>query len=175
MVALAERLRADGLEVPVVSIGSTPTMSVVDHLEGVDEIRPGNYAFYDLSQVVFGACTVSDCALTVLATVVSAQPDGSRAVIDAGALALSKDAGPTDLGHEGMGGLFEDYDAGRLDPGRRLVSLSQEHGIAAGAFAVGERVRVLPNHSCLTAAQFDAYTVVSGDRVIDRWPIARQR
>ncbi len=175
LVELAEALRADGIAVPTVSIGSTPTMSVVDHLDGVDEIRPGNYAFYDLSQVVFGSCEVTDCALTVLASVVSAQPGSRRGVIDAGALALSKDAGPTDLGHDVMGAIYADYHAGRLDESRRLVGLSQEHGLVEGRFTVGERVRVLPNHSCLTAAQFDTYVVVEGDTVVERWPIARQR
>lgn len=175
MVSLGQRLRADGIEVPLVSVGSTPTMSVVDHLDGVDEMRPGNYTFYDLSQVVFGSCEVADCALTVLSSVVSAQPGAAHAVIDAGALALSKDAGPTDLGHDAMGGIYADYGRGSLDPHRHPVSLSQEHGVVRGSFRVGERVRVLPNHSCLAAAQFDAYTVVDGDIVVDRWPIARQR
>lgn len=176
LVALADELRDDGIEVPTVSVGSTPTMSTVDHLEGVDEIRPGNYVFYDLSQVVFGSCEVADCALTVLASVVSVQPAAGRGVIDAGALALSKDAGPTDLGHDVMGALYADYGAAQLDSERRLVALSQEHGIVeGGSFTIGERVRVLPNHSCLTAAQFDVYTVVEGETVIDRWPIDRRR
>jgi D-serine deaminase-like pyridoxal phosphate-dependent protein len=175
MRAFADRLRALGLEVPTVSIGSTPTLSVIDDLTGVDEVRPGNYAFYDASQVAFGATTVERCALTVLASVVSSQPGAGRSIVDAGALALSKDPGPTDLGHASMGAVFADYAAGRLEPDLHLTALSQEHGHLQGELPVGTRLRILPNHSCLTAAQFDAYWVVEGDRVVDRWQIVRAR
>ncbi len=175
MVTFADRLRGEGLSVPIVSVGSTPTMSVIDDLEGVDEIRPGNYAFYDLSQVVYGAAEVAQCALTVLASVVSHQPGSAHSLVDAGALAMSKDAGPTDLGHDSLGAVFADYERSLLDPSARLTGLSQEHGHLASPRAVGERVRILPNHSCLTAAQFDRYWVVDGDRVVDRWTVARGR
>ena len=175
MTVLAAKLRAAGIEVPTVSIGSTPTMSVVDDLSGIDEVRPGNYVFYDSSQVVFGSCSVRDCALTVLSSVVSSQPGSAHSIIDAGALALSKDAGPRNLGHRSMGAVFSDYPTGRLYPEVRLESLSQEHGHLTASLPVGSRVRILPNHSCLTAAQFDEYLVVEGDRVVDRWPILRGR
>ena len=175
MVECAERLRDAGLEVPTVSVGSTPTMSVVDDLTGVDEMRPGNYAFYDRSQVVFGACGVADCALTVASTVVSSQPGATRSIVDAGALSLSKDAGPTDLGHRSMGAIFADYGSARLAEDMRLTGLSQEHGHVAGHLRVGSFVRILPNHSCLTAAQFDEYVVIEGERVVDRWPVLRGR
>lgn len=175
MAGCAARLRVADISVPIVSIGSTPTMSVIDDLTGIDEIRPGNYAFYDLSQVIFGAASVADCALTVLTSVVSAQPGAEHSIVDAGALALSKDAGPKDLGHDSMGAVFADYSRGRLHPEIRLTALSQEHGHLSERLAVGRRLRVLPNHSCLTAAQFDAYLVVRGDRVVDRWPILRGR
>src|SRR5688572_11370303 len=70
MVSLAEKLRADGIDVPTVSIGSTPTMSLVDHLDGIDEIRPGNYIFYDGFQATPGSCSFDDTALTVLAAII---------------------------------------------------------------------------------------------------------
>jgi len=175
MVEFAERLRAAGVEVPVVSIGSTPTMSVVDSLRGIDEIRPGNYAFYDLSQVIYGSCSPAQCALTVLTSVVSHQQSRTSSVIDAGALALSKDPGPSDLTQPSFGRIFRDHAAGELDETARLISLSQEHGLVNRGFAPGTRLRVLPNHSCLAAAQFDEYTVVRGDEVVDRWPIVRLR
>jgi D-serine deaminase-like pyridoxal phosphate-dependent protein len=175
LVDLAARLRARGLPVPGVSVGSTPGMRAVDHLDGVTEARPGNYAFFDYQQVALETCDARDCALTVLASVVSHRQGHDRAVVDAGALALSKDGAPDHAPHRTMGEVFEDYADGRLDPDRRLVSLSQEHGILRGALPVGTRVRILPNHSCLTAACFDAYHVVSGDQVVDRWPILRRR
>ena len=175
MVELAERLRADGVPVPGVSVGSTPGMHAVDHLDGVTEARPGNYAFHDYTQVLIGSCTPRDCAATVLASVVSSQPGAGHCVIDAGALALSKDPGPGDAEPASMGEIYDDYAAGTLRPDTRVVSLSQEHGKVSRALPVGARVRILPNHSCLTVACFDAYHVVRGERVVDHWKVWRDR
>ena len=173
MVTCAERLRAAGVEVPVVSVGSTPAMTAVDHLEGVDEARPGNYALFDHTQAALGSCEVADCAATVLTSVVSRPPGGGHAVVDAGALALSQDPGPA--GEQGFGRVFADYGAGRLEAELRLTALSQEHGIVNGRPPVGDRLRVLPNHSCLTVAHFDVAHVVRGEEVVDRWRIWRGR
>lgn len=175
MVDFAAHLRQEGIEVPGVSVGSTPAMSAVESLEGVDEARPGNYVFYDFMQVDLGSCRVEDCAVTVVASVVSSQPNASHCVVDAGALALSKDAGPSNHEPSSMGEIFDDYVAGYLSPGLRFRSLSQEHGIASLTLPVGSRVRILPNHSCLTVACFDEYAVVRGEEVVDRWQIWRGR
>ncbi len=172
MVRCAERLRAAGIEVPLVSVGSTPAMTAIDHLEGVDEMRPGNYALYDYTQTVLGSCAVRDCAVSVLTSVVSCPRAADHAVVDAGALAMSQDPGPAG---DGFGRIFADYQAGRLEPDLRLASVSQEHGILSGRRPVGDRLRVLPNHSCLTVAQFDEYHVVRGTEVVDRWKIWRGR
>lgn len=169
----AERLRGEGIEVPGVSVGSTPAMSAAERLDGVTEARPGNYALYDFTQVTLGSCTVRDCAATVLATVVSSAPGSGRSVVDAGALALSKDAGPEGSGT--MGEVFEDYGAGKLSPAARLTSLSQEHGLLSAPLPVGRRLRILPNHSCLAVACFDEFFVVRGEEVLDRWRIHRGR
>lgn len=176
MVALAERLRNEGIEVPAVSVGSTPGMSAVTQLDGISEARPGNYAFYDYTQVALGSCSVCDCAVTVVASVVSHRPGEERSVVDAGALALSKDTGPheQDDRGSGMGEIFADYAAGTLS-GARLASLSQEHGVVDAPYPVGTRLRILPNHSCLTVACFDEYLVARGDEVVDRWKIWRGR
>jgi D-serine deaminase-like pyridoxal phosphate-dependent protein len=175
LVNLAELLRSSGIGVPAVSVGSTPTMSVVEDLGGVDEMRPGNYVFFDLMQARLGSCSIDDCAVTVLASVVSSQPGAGHCVIDAGALALSKDGLPKVDDGTSFG---EVLDAGLPGPpidATRVRSLSQEHGILDRALEVGRRVRVLPVHSCLTAACFDEYVVVRGDRVLDRWKIWRGR
>lgn len=74
MVELAERLRAQSIDVPTISIGSTPTISCVDHLDGIDEVRPGNYIFFDAFQATLGSCGFEDTALTVLAAVVHRDP-----------------------------------------------------------------------------------------------------
>jgi D-serine deaminase-like pyridoxal phosphate-dependent protein len=171
MARLASRLRAAGIEVRGVSVGSTPGMTAVDHLDGVTEARPGNYAYFDATQVALGACEVGDCALTVLATVVSSRHD--HAVVDAGALALSKDTGPSVDGPS-MGRLVANYAEGTLRA-ERLASLSQEHGVVDGPLEVGSRVRVLPNHSCLTNACFDRVHAVRGDDVVDVWRVHRER
>ncbi len=173
MVSAASSLRHAGIRVPSVSVGSTPSMMLVERLDGVDEARPGNYVFFDHVQRRLGACALSDCALTVSTSVVSSR--SHHAIVDAGALALSKDPG-VNLGASPvatMGDVLRDD--GTLEPDQRLVSLSQEHGRLNASCPVGTRLRILPNHACLTAACFDHYVVVRGTRVVDRWRIHRQR
>ena len=178
MVELAERLRAQSIAVPTVSIGSTPTMSAIDHLDGIDEIRPGNYIFFDNFQATLGSCSFEDTALTVLAAVVHRDNERKRLVVDAGAIALSKDRGPVGI-DPGCGyGRVLDLDGN--ETGMRVTSLSQEHGEIQAAddatlkrFPVGSRVRILANHSCLTAAQPSYYNVVENGQVVDRWDIHR--
>jgi len=184
MVAFAERMRRNGYRVPSVSIGSTPSMSVIENLDGVTEVRPGNYCFYDRTMVDLGVCGPEDCAVSVLASVISHQPGASHFVIDAGALALSKDTGVSRAGENpSMGSVFEDYGKKRLHERVTLKTLSQEHGKVVannpsaieGGFPTGEKIRILENHSCLTVAQFDEYKVVRGNEVVDRWKILRGR
>lgn len=178
MAGFAARLRAEGLDVPCVSVGSTPTATHFDHLEGVDEARPGNYIFFDAFQATLGSCAFADCALTVLAAVVHRDRARSRVVLDAGAVALSKDRGPVELDPSCGYGRVLDLEGAEL--GLRVTSLSQEHGEVVvedesllDRLGVGARVRVLANHSCLAAAQHTHYNVLEGGRVVDRWEIQR--
>lgn len=179
-VGFAERLGAAGVPRAAVSIGSTPTVTAVNHLAGVDEIRPGNYAYFDATQVALGSCTWRECAFTVLATVIGVYPERRRFLLDAGALALSRDEGPRHI-HPTCGfGVVLDSRTGAPTPGLRIVALTQEHaavetvGATAGfPYAVGDRVHVVPNHSCLAAACFDVVHAVEGGRVVGRWPTAR--
>ncbi len=175
MVDFATRLREGGLDIQTISVGSTPAMTAVKTLEGVTEARPGNYAFFDYSQVVFGSCEPKDCAISVVSSVVSSQPGGDHSIIDAGALALSKDPGPESADIPSMGRIYADYEAAALEPDLRLVSLSQEHGRLNRALAPGRRVRILPNHACLTVAQFDRIFVSRNDEITDAWRIWRGR
>ncbi|UCG85580.1 MAG: D-TA family PLP-dependent enzyme, partial [Gemmatimonadota bacterium] len=117
----------------------------------------------------------TDCAATVLASVVSSQPGMDHSVIDAGALALSKDPGPGDAPIRTMGEIFDDYAAGTLHPHLRVVAVSQEHGIVSGRLPVGSQVRILPNHACLAVSQFDEFHVVRGYSVMDTWRVWRER
>lgn len=174
VVELASKLRADGIEIPEISIGSTPTVTCVDHLDGVTEARPGNYIFFDAFQATLGSCAFDDCALTVLAAVVHRSFDKKQVIIDAGAIALSKDRGAIDF-DAGCGyGAVLDIDGNPL--GLNVDGVSQEHGkiyvrdeTLLEKLRVGTRLRILANHSCLTAAQFDHYNVLENGRLVDRW------
>ena len=161
-VEFAQRLRSQGIAVPEVSIGSTPTLAVAEQLPGVTEVRPGNYIFLDLAQVEIGHCTREDIAITVDCTVISAQSE--HLVVDAGALALSKDRA------------FDCYGEvqGRGWP---LVSLSQEHGIVRTPLDHGVRpgaqLRILPAHSCLIGPLIGLFHVQSGGGLVTTWTPAR--
>jgi D-serine deaminase-like pyridoxal phosphate-dependent protein len=175
MVWFGELLRKDGLPVRGISVGSTPAMVAAEDLTGVTEARPGNYIFYDRTMVLIGCCMPQEVGVTVLATVVSHQPGASHFVVDAGALSLSKDLGPTHLGLEPTFGEVKGH------PELTVASVSQEHGIIRaagpaaieGKFKVGQRIEIVPNHSCLTMAHFDEYVVVEAGRAADRWKIER--
>ncbi len=178
MLEVARQLRNSGIAVPVVSIGSTPTITAVDHLNGVDEVRPGNYVFFDAFQASIGSCRLQDCALTVLGAVVHRDVAGGRLVVDAGAVALSKDRGAMEF--DPTCGYGRILDCEGNDLGLHVQSLSQEHGeIAVQSWAglnhlkVGTRIRILANHSCLTAAQHTHYNILKRNEIVDRWPIQR--
>ncbi len=173
----ATRLRDAGIDVPVVSIGSTPTMCHAGDLTGVDETRPGNYALFDRFQAAIGSCDAADIAFSVLVSVIGAYPARDAAIVDGGALVFSKDRGATHV-PGWSGGFGAPFGA----PALELHDLSQEHGKlrsreghvgAAGALRVGTKLRVLPNHSCLAAANFERIHVVRGDRVVDSWQPVR--
>ena len=176
----AEKLRGAGLEVAEVSIGSTPTMSVTDNLEGVTEARPGNYALYDGFQAAIGSCSPEDLAFSILATVVGQYPEQNKVVINAGGLAFSMDPGPRHIDPDCGYGRFFKSDGRRALPDLRLTSISQEHGQVRGLTAIdfdelsiGTQLRVVPNHSCLASALYDRYHVVRDSEVVDEWKPVR--
>jgi len=175
---LAENLREKGLAVPNVSIGSTPTMSAIDNLEGITEFRCGNYIFYDAFQATLGSCKFEDCALTVLAAIIHRDVKRQKIVVDAGAVALSKDRGAVEF--DANCGYGRVYDLEGNDLNLRVASLSQEHGEISVAdektfnkLKVGSRVRILANHSCLTALQHSHYHILEDGKIVDRWEINR--
>ena len=182
MIQFAERLQDKGLSPDVVSIGSTPTCTMArGFMKGITEIRPGNYVFFDAAQAALGSCSLSDCALTVLTSIVSVQP--GHIVVDAGATALSKDSGATHINQEKSYGvvlkeLNSTFPANEL----QIIALSQEHGkillrkeSSLNSFKPGDRLRIIPNHSCLTANLFDRYYVVDESEVTTVWSVQRQR
>jgi D-serine deaminase-like pyridoxal phosphate-dependent protein len=181
VVKAAERLREAGIPCPVVSAGSTPTSVAGRTVQGVNEERPGNYMFYDLMMAGRGVCAIEDIAVSVLTTVVAAKPERNHALVDAGILALSKDLGADDGPMPGVRyGLVRDLKNER-DVGDAVVAnLSQEQGWIASRsggtlpmdkLRVGDKLRVLPNHSCITCAAYERYYVLDGgDEVVGEWP-----
>lgn len=174
-VLAAERLRRDGHAAAVVSVGSTPTALFARSLAGVTEVRAGVFVFMDLFQCALGCAPVEDVALSVLASVIGVRREEDVVVLDAGALALSKDRSMDARGGAGFGEVRDRE--GRALEGRPVVhAVSQEHGLVrsralARSARVGDRVRVLPNHACMTAAMFDGYAVVNGSapEIVERW------
>ena len=162
-------LSSEGLAETRRSVGSTPTAAVVERFSECDEVRPGNYVFYDAFQATIGSCSLSDVAVSVLTTVVGSYPERNALIVDAGALALSKDTGPSHLDPRFGYGIVCGEDLQPLP--MRIEALSQEHGKVSTRtpVPVGTRLRIIPNHSCLTAAMFETYHIVDGGRVVDQW------
>lgn len=162
------RFDAAGLPPRVVSGGSTPTLWRTHELPGVTELRPGTYVYNDRTTAVIGACAWDDCALTVLATVVSTAVPG-QAVIDAGTKALGREPVRGADG-EGFGQLLEHPDV-------IVARMSEEHGVldlerTDWRPEVGERVRVVPNHVCIVVHLNDLVYGARGDVVSSSWPVA---
>lgn len=166
----AARLRHEGLDCPTVSVGSTPTTVFAEAIDGVTEVRAGVYVFFDLFQSNLGTCTRDEIALTVLATVIGHKRSLNRLIIDAGALALSKDAGTSSQADECGYGLLCDTETGEIVENLVVDAVNQEHGIVVGnngpidfhRYPIGSSLRVMPIHACMTAAGHDLYHVVRG-------------
>lgn len=157
-----------GIASDVVSGGSTPTMWRTHELPGVTEFRPGTYIFNDRTTAEIGACGWDDCALTVLATVVSTAVAG-QAVIDAGSKALGREP-LRGASEDGFGLLLEHPDC-------VVKSMSEEHGVldlgrSSWRPVVGERVRVIPNHVCIVVHLNDIVFGVRGAQVETSWPVS---
>jgi D-serine deaminase-like pyridoxal phosphate-dependent protein len=177
VVHAASRLRGAGIDCEVVSVGSTPTMTHAENLDGVTEARPGVYMFQDLFQAEIDSCAREDIALTVLTSVIGLKRSENRFLVDAGALALSKDRSTQATDHDSGYGSVWDIDGKPAFGDCIIRRVYQEHGVAVSdsplpfdRLPVGARARIAPNHSCITAAAHDRYYVVDGGRdVIAEW------
>ena len=141
----------------IVSIGDTPSCSILDDLSGADEIRPGNFVYYDLMQYYLGSCTIKDIAVSVACPISGIYPDRNEIVIYGGAIHLSKEYLEQ---HGKIFGLIVRYteDGWTIPiPDTYLISISQEHGIIRttpefiSTIRHGDLLGILPVHSCLTA------------------------
>ena len=166
VAAAREAFDRAGVAVPVISGGSTPT-GWRAHETGATEVRPGTYVFNDRTTAMLGACSWDDCALSVLATVVSTAVPG-QAVIDAGSKAL---------GREPLHGEGDGFGILMAHPDVVVKGMSEEHGLLDLSRTdwrpvVGEVVRVIPNHVCIVVHLSDRLTGVRGDVVEQEWIVA---
>jgi D-serine deaminase-like pyridoxal phosphate-dependent protein len=157
-------IEASGIAVPVITSGGTPSMMDAAKAPVTTEYRPGTYVYNDRSLVTRGVCTWDDCALTVLATVVSV-PAANRAIIDAGSKALTSDL----LGLSGYGHVLNRDDIA-------IDQLSEEHGrlVSDGPInlKVGDRLRIVPNHACVVTNLVDAVNIIENGEISAIWPVA---
>ena len=171
-----DKAMASGIPLEEMSVGATPTLRFSVRQTGLTELRPGNYVYFDRTQVALGAAALDDCALTVLATVVSKHSD--RIILDCGSKTLTSDQARGIVNAAGYGAILA---GGRgsprqIDETLTIERLSEEHAtvrVTGGTrLEPGDRVRVVPNHSCTVSNLVDAVRLVDGDQVIDTLAVA---
>jgi D-serine deaminase-like pyridoxal phosphate-dependent protein len=166
LLAAREAIEARGLSVERVSGGGTPTAERTHELGVIDELRVGTYIYGDRACIANGSVPLDDCALRVVATVVS-RPTRERAIIDAGSKTLT-----SDLAVDATGlGLLVEY------PDAEVYALNEEHGYVdvsrcEPAPEIGDRVTIVPNHACTTANMHDEIVLHRGGEVVETLPTA---
>jgi D-serine deaminase-like pyridoxal phosphate-dependent protein len=165
--SFVDALSSAGLAPKVVSGGSTPTFWRSHEVRGLTEVRPGTNIFNDRTTSEIGACGWNECAYSVLATVVSTAVPG-QAVVDAGSKALAKEEIRAET--VGFGALLD-------RPEVLVKSVSEEHGLLDLSRTdwrprVGERVRIVPNHVCVSVNLHERVYGVRGEQVVDAWNVA---
>ncbi len=173
--ALAARVRAAGVAVEEISVGATPTARFSVREEGITELRPGNYIYYDRTQVALGAASWRDCALTVLARVVTTHaPD--RIIFDSGSKTLTNDLARGASNPVGFGAVLASLDADEPDETLAIERLSEEHATVRASrpsrLKPGDLVRIVPNHSCVVSNLVDQVWIVDGDDLIERMDVS---
>jgi D-serine deaminase-like pyridoxal phosphate-dependent protein len=166
MVETAEAIRGHGVDLQVVSVGSTPASAYTPSVTGITEMRPGTYVFRDASGFQFGIFGPDRCAARVVSTVVS-RPAPDRCVIDTGSKSLTSDK---NAGYPGYG-----YIVGH--EGATIARLNEEHGVVeippdATGLNTGDRIEIIPNHICPVVNLMDELTIIREGIIVDRWPVA---
>jgi len=159
-----------------ISVGATPTARFSLQQTGLTELRPGNYAYYDRTQVALGSAAFDDCALTVLARVVS-RPAADRVIFDSGSKTLTTDGARGSGNTAGYGAVLRDIDSAEPDADLLIERLSEEHAtvrVTAGQsrLRTGDLVRIVPNHSCVVSNLVDFVWLVDGGTIVERLPVA---
>lgn len=164
LAAHAEELRRAGVAVETVSVGSSPSAKTAADFRGITEVRPGNYAFNDGMQVANGTAALEDCALTVIATVIS-RPVPDRAILNVGSKLLGSDRGRNASDSGGYGLV--------VAPERQVLArVYEEHGVidAPNGLHIGQRVRLVPSHACMVANLARRVILADEqDRVLETW------
>jgi D-serine deaminase-like pyridoxal phosphate-dependent protein len=175
MNALACAVRQRRVPVDEISVGGTPLSRFIVHQKGATEMRPGNYVFFDRMQVGLQSAALDDCALAVVSSVVS-RPARDRVIFDAGSKTLTSDGARGFAPQPGHGLVYPAVDATEPDASIVIERLNEEHGVArvpeSCTLSPGDRVRILPNHSCVVTNMVDELLVVRGLDVVDRLPVA---
>ena len=176
LVELQASAAKSGIALDELSVGATPTLRFSAKQIGLTELRPGNYVYFDRTQVALGSASLDDCALTVLATVVS-KPAADRIVLESGSKTLTNDVARGVKKAPGYGAILADTGEGlREDESLTIERLSEEHAtvrVTGGTrLEPGDRVRIVPNHSCVVSNLVDAIRLVEGDEVIETIPVA---
>jgi D-serine deaminase-like pyridoxal phosphate-dependent protein len=155
-----------------VSVGDTPGCTLCDVFGPVDEIRPGNFVFFDAEQYSWGVCRAEDIAVALVCPVVAVHPLRDEVVLYGGAIHLSKEFFEEDgLRKYGLAASATDDGWSQPLPGAYLASLSQEHGVLRASTEViakmkpGDLVFILPAHSCLTAQAMGTYVTLTGEPI----------
>ncbi|UCB46824.1 MAG: alanine racemase [Spirochaetota bacterium] len=182
MTNTAELLKSEGINVEVVSMGSTPSAVYVAGFPGITEIRPGTYIFNDINQVKSGCCKLEDCAASILVTIIST-PRPNIVFFDAGSKAICGSIEMIRFQKGGIQAEWEDLEIGRivdldhrLLPGVRLEKVCGEYGFVAlesntSKLRIGDKIEVIPNIVDSEANYWDAMTVVEKGEVVESWPI----
>lgn len=175
MVGLATTLREKGVEVDEISVGSTPTAALAPSQRGITEMRPGNYVFFDRTQVGLGSAAINHCALFVVASVVS-RPAPDRVILDCGSKTLTNDGARGFTPAPGHGTVFLSSVDDDPDTSILIERLSEEHASCRVEpdcpLRPGDRVRVLPNHSCTVTNLMDNLWLTHDDGSMEALPVA---
>jgi D-serine deaminase-like pyridoxal phosphate-dependent protein len=177
--SLASLARERGVQIDELSAGATPTARFSLQQDWLTEYRAGNYVYFDRTQVGLGAASLSDCALTVLATVVS-RPSADRVILDCGSKALAADVARGFSPLPGHGAILREVAmtaASQADENLLVERLSEEHATVRAlsgttSLQPGHRVRLVPNHSCVVSNLVDEAWLTEGDTVMGPLPIA---